>query len=113
VLHAAGTTSSSPPSEQRVFRLPEAYTPGLSWVQEAEVLGKIQHKTKEKRKQRERPKKVRTSTPEACETQVLQARTEISTAPTVQEKPKDRLRGLSEKEKKGKQGKGEEKGTNH
>lgn len=95
---------------QRVFRLLEAYTPGLKWAQKAKELGKIQHDMKGKGKQRERPKKVRKSTLEACKMHVPKAGTEISTASTVQEEfrksPKDRLRGLCEKEKKGKQGKG-------
>lgn len=76
--------------EQRVFRLLEAYTPGLKWVQEAEELGKIQHDVKGRGKQREGPKKVRKSALDACKTHVPKAGTEISTAPTVQEKPKDR-----------------------
>lgn len=93
--------------EQRVLRLPEAYTPELKWVQEAEELGKTQHDMKGKGKQRERPKKVRKSALEVCKTEVPKAGTEIATAPTIEEKPKERLRGLCEKEKKEKQGKGE------
>lgn len=95
------------------FRLLEAYTPGLRRVQEAEELGKIQHDVKGKGKQRERPKKVRKLVLEACKMHIPKAGIEISTAPTVQGKPKDKLRGLCEKEKKKKQGKGGEKGTNY
>lgn len=101
--------------EQRSFRLLEGYTPGLKWVQEAEELGRIQYDMKGKGKQRDRPKRVRQSVLEACKTHVPKARTEtqVSTAPTVQEKPKDRLRGLFVRRKRRKnRGRGR-KGTNY
>lgn len=69
------SSSLTPQMEQRVLRLPEAYTPALKWVQEAEELGKTQHDMRGKEKQSKRPKKVRKSALEACKTKVPKAGT--------------------------------------
>lgn len=85
-------------------------------MQEAEELGRIQYDTKGKGKeskekgQRERDsqcwKPVRHTYPK-------QELKQVSTAPTVQEKPKDRLRGLFVRRKRRKnRGRGK-KGTNY
>lgn len=63
--------------------------------------------------EKERPKEVRKSVQEACKMHIPKAGIKISTALTVQGKPKDKLKGLCEKEKKKKQGKRGEKGTNY